>query len=122
MSDKKQQKQHLKKEQFLEALEKKMGIVSQACKSIGIDRTTPYRWAKEDSDFSDRMDEVQNVVLDFAESKLYELVDDKNPTATIFLLKTKGKHRGYVERTEITGADGKGLDVQIEILRKEKDA
>ena len=47
---KKQQKQHIKKEQYLEALEKAMGIVSQAAKKVGIDRTTPYRWMKEDDD------------------------------------------------------------------------
>lgn len=110
----------LKKEQFLEILEKKMGIISQATKAMGIDRTTPYRWMREDEDFKDRVDEVQNVVLDFAEGRLYELVQDKNPTAVIFLLKTKGKNRGYVERTEITGMDGNGLDVRIEVIRNEE--
>jgi hypothetical protein len=109
----------LKKEQFLEVLEKKMGIVSQATKAMGLDRTTPYRWMREDEDFKDAVSEVQNVVLDFAEGKLYELVQDKNPTAVIFLLKTKGKNRGYIERTEITGMDGGGLDVRIEVVRNE---
>jgi hypothetical protein len=110
----------LKKEQFLEALEKKMGIVSQATKALGIDRTTPYRWMREDDDFKDKVEEIQNVVLDFAEGRLYELVQEKNPTAVIFLLKTKGKGRGYVERTEITGMDGNSLDVRIEVVRNEK--
>jgi len=109
----------LKKEQFLEVLEKKMGIVSQATKAMGLDRTTPYRWMREDEDFKDAVSEVQNVVLDFAEGKLYELVQDKNPTAVIFLLKTKGKNRDYIERTEITGMDGGGLDVRIEVVRNE---
>jgi hypothetical protein len=110
----------LKKEQFLEALEKKMGIVSQATKALGIDRTTPYRWMREDDEFKEKVEEIQNVVLDFAEGRLYELVQEKNPTAVIFLLKTKGKSRGYVERTEITGMDGNSLDVRIEVVRNEK--
>ena len=50
---KKQQKQHLKKEQFIKELESTMGVVSQASKRCGIDRTTPYRWANEDDDFKD---------------------------------------------------------------------
>jgi hypothetical protein len=117
----KQQKQHLKKEQFIEALEKSMGIMSQAAKKIGVERTTPYRWMREDEEFKDRVDEVQNVVLDFAETKLFELVQDGNPTATIFLLKTRGKERGYVERQEITGSDGKGLDVRVEVITPSQD-
>jgi len=108
-----QQKQHTKKEQFLSELENTMGIVSQASKRVGIDRTTPYRWKKEDKQFSEDMDEIQNVVLDFAESKLYELVDDKHPTAIIFLLKTKGKDRGYVERQEFDIEGGLNLSVEF---------
>lgn len=107
-----QQKQHTKKEQFLGELENVMGIVSQAAKRVGIDRTTPYRWRTEDNQFAKDMDEIQNVVLDFAESKLYELVDDKHPTAIIFLLKTKGKDRGYVERQEFDIEGGFNLSVE----------
>lgn len=114
--EKKQQKQHIKKEAFLEALEKSMGIVSQATKKVGIDRTTPYRWMKEDTEFEDKVMEIQNVVGDFAETKLYELVNDGVPSAVIFLCKTKFKNRGYVERQEITGMDGKNLDINIEVI------
>jgi len=109
----KQQKQQLKKEQFLVELENTMGIVSQAAKRCGIDRTTPYRWVKEDSEFSDNVDEIQNVVLDFAESKLYELVDEKHPTAIIFLLKTKGRNRGYIERHEMDVDGSMSLSVEF---------
>ena len=110
----KQQKQHLKKEQFLTELESTMGIVSQASKRCGIDRTTPYRWCREDETFRDSVDEIQNVVLDFAESKLYELVDEKHPTAIIFLLKTKGRNRGYIERHEMD-IDG-DLNLTVEFI------
>ena len=119
--EKKQQKQHIKKEAFLEALEKSMGIVSQATKKVGIDRTTPYRWMKEDSGFEDKVMEIQNVVGDFAETKLYELVNDGVPSAVIFLCKTKFKNRGYVERQEITGMDGKNLDINIEVIYPTKN-
>ncbi|QDP66240.1 MAG: hypothetical protein Unbinned805contig1001_11 [Prokaryotic dsDNA virus sp.] len=121
MGKEKTTKTTLKKEQFLEALEKSMGIVSQATKKVGIDRTTPYRWAREDKEFKQKVEEIQNVVLDFAETKLYNLVDSGNPSATIFLLKTKGKHRGYVERQEIVGADGKDIDINIEVIHTNKD-
>jgi len=118
---KKQQKQHTKKEAFLKALEKSLGIMSQAAKKVGIDRTTPYRWMKEDEVFEDQVTEIQNVVGDFAETKLYELVNDGVPSAVIFLCKTKFKNRGYIERQEITGLDGKNLDINIEVIYPTKN-
>ena len=39
--------------------------------------------------------------LDVAEGVLDRCVEDLNLTATIFLLKTKGKHRGYVETAPV---------------------
>ena len=119
--DKKTTKTTLKKEAFLVALEKSLGIVSQAAKQVGIDRTTPYRWMKEDEEFKERVEEIQNVVGDFAETKLYELVNEGNPSAVIFLCKTKFKNRGYVERQEITGVDGGNLDINIEVIYPDKD-
>ena len=43
--------EHLKKAQLLKALEKSLGIVSTACKSVGISRTTYYKYYNEDKDF-----------------------------------------------------------------------
>ena len=45
-------KEHtLKKEVLLEALEKAMGIVSTACATSGISRSSYYKWYKEDESF-----------------------------------------------------------------------
>lgn len=107
-----------KKDAFLEVLEKHLGIISQATKKMDIDRTTPYKWMRDDPEFAEKVQEIQNLVLDFTESKLYELIRDGNPTAIIFMLKTKGKDRGYIERREITGMNGQALDVKIEVVNK----
>jgi len=115
-----QQNQHIKKEQFLQALEKSMGIMSQAAKKIGVDRTTPYKWMREDEEYDARVKELLNVSLDFVEGKLFEAIDNNNITGIIFYLKTKGKHRGYVERHELAGVDDKELKVEIEVIRKNK--
>lgn len=90
--------QHTKKA-LLEALEKCLGVVTTACKMVGVDRTTYYRYYNEDEEFAKQCDDIENVVLDFAESQLHKQIKDGNPSSTIFYLKTKGKGRGYFEKT-----------------------
>ena len=92
--------EHLKKAQLLKALEKSLGIVSTACKSVGISRTTYYKYYNEDKDFKWSVDSIGDIALDCAESQLFELIKEKNVTAIIFYLKTKGKKRGYIEKQE----------------------
>ena len=48
----------------------------------------------------DLLAEADESMLDFAESKLIEHINNNDITSLIFFLKTKGKKRGYVERTE----------------------
>ena len=90
------------KKAMLEALEKSLGVVTAACKDVGIGRTTHYMWMENDPEYRRAVDDLSNVALDYAESKLHSQIKKENPTAIIFYLKTKGKKRGYVERQEIS--------------------
>lgn len=96
------------KKALLEALEKSLGVVTTACKTVGVDRGMFYRYYNEDAAFKTAVDELDNVALDFAESQLHRNIQKGDTTATIFYLKTKGKRRGYIERmeTEHSGKDG----------------
>lgn len=105
-------KMHNKKGNFPEALRKCLGITSHACAMLDISRTTYYKWRKADADFAAACDEIDEDVLDLGESTLHQLVKEKNVVATIFLLKTKGKKRGYVERIETTGANGGAIQTE----------
>ncbi len=110
----------LKKAMIL-ALEKALGIVTTACKQVGIHRSTHYEWYNTDDQYKHQVDSVADVTLDFAESQLHKQINGGNTSATIFYLKTKGKKRGYIERQEITGADGMPTNFQIEIIDKTED-
>ena len=88
------------KKQLVEALEKSLGVVTSACKVVGLHRSTFYEWYKNDEQFQKEVDSIQDIALDFAESKLHKQIEKGDTTATIFYLKTKGKKRGYIERTE----------------------
>ena len=84
----------------------------------GIARTTHYKWLQEDSDYKSEFEELADQALDFVESKLFELIEGANrqvvtsegiktikeppnTAAVIFYLKTKGKKRGYIERSSM---------------------
>jgi len=106
---------------ILELLEEHHGIVTSACKSLGLARATFYKWCNDDPEFKASVEEISETAIDFVESKLMEKIngvqvmgkDDvydlaPSDTAIIFYLKTKGKKRGYVEKNIIdhTSSDG----------------
>jgi hypothetical protein len=93
--------ENMQKNTFLHALEKSLGIVTQACKSTGIAKSTFYDWLKKDKEFAGHVDAVKEVVLDFAESSLHKQINAGNTSATIFFLKCRGSERGYIEKSEV---------------------
>ena len=99
------------KKALIEALEKSLGVVTTACKIVGIDRTTFYRYIKEDEEFAKEVEQIESVTLDFVESQLHKQIKEGSTSATIFYLKTKGKVRGYIERQEIDHSGNVNLPV-----------
>jgi hypothetical protein len=126
------------KKEILEALEKYKGIVTNACGSIGLARSTYYNWLNEDSEFKAAVDEIQETAIDFVEGKLMQKIDGvtmlgkgddedvtyvlpPDTTAIIFYLKTKGKKRGYVERTEVSHSGNIDNRFVIDIAQPTED-
>ncbi len=97
---------------MIDALVKHLGVVTLACKEVGISRTQHYNWYNKDKKYRKAVDDVGDVTLDFAESMLHKQIQDKDTTATIFFLKTKGKKRGYVERSEL---EHSGIPTQVQV-------
>lgn len=108
------------KKKVLVALEIAKGIVTDACKATSVPRSTFYLWCKEDDEFKAAVDDIQEVAIDYVEGKLFEKIDGvqvatktneegepvvysqpPSDTAIIFYLKTKGKKRGYIEKSEV---------------------
>lgn len=112
----------IKKKAMLEALEKTLGVVTTAAKMVGIERTTHYKWMSLDRYYKIKVEDLQDVVLDFAESALHKMVENHNPAATLFLLKTKGKKRGYIERQEIEHSSDVETNVTFEIHKRNKES
>lgn len=80
---------------------KKKGCnVSAMCIAIGCTRASFYKWIKKDLNLEEMINEANESIIDFAESKLIEHISNGDVTSLIFFLKTKGKKRGYVEQVD----------------------
>jgi transposase-like protein len=90
-----------------------MGNVSMVARTLNVDRTTVYNFMKKHPTVKAKLDEAREKMIDNVESKLYSKALDGDTTAMIFFLKTQGKHRGYVERQEVTGAEGSHIVVRL---------
>lgn len=88
------------KREMLKALKNTLGVVSPACELVGISRNTHYTWMKTDENYKKEVDDLLDFQLDFVESKLFENINSGDTGSAIFYLKTKGKHRGYIEKRE----------------------
>jgi hypothetical protein len=130
------------KKKVLEALEMCNGIVTAACLSCDMPRSTFYLWLKNDPEFKEAVEDIQEIAIDFVESKLFEKIngvvvkgkgeykEGEDPpvyeippsdTAIIFYLKTKAKKRGYIERTEVSGPNGNAIPIETKNIVEFRD-
>jgi hypothetical protein len=98
----------VKKQEMLMALEKSLGIVTPACKAVGIARQTHYRWLGEDELYAKLVKDVQMTKRDFTESAVFQLVQKGNVQATLYANRIN-KDRGYSDSMEHTGAEGEPI-------------
>tara|TARA_Y100000310_G_scaffold101137_1_gene99044 strand:- start:5961 stop:6425 length:465 start_codon:yes stop_codon:yes gene_type:complete len=98
---------------IIEALGSTQGLLSLAARKAGVSYSTVKRYAAESPTVKQAVQDAKSSTLDFAEGKLYQAISQGNLTAIIFYLKTQGKARGYIERSEFTGSDGEPLAAPI---------
>ena len=112
-------KEHIKKKMLIESLENSLGIVSTACSKANISRSSFYKWYKEDEDFRNKVDEIDNVKLDFVESQLFKNIQKEKERSIIFYLQHKGHKRGYIQQQNInlTSNDEEIKKIEIEIVK-----
>jgi hypothetical protein len=84
-----QNRTQINKKRILDALEKSLGVVTTALKATELSRTNYYKWLKEDEEFAQKVQEIENISKDFIKSKYYECVKDKVPSVVLHAAKTQ---------------------------------
>ncbi len=98
----------ISEKQFIKALEKNGGWISQTARALGISVQAVCQRLKKNPRLKAKQEEIKDMYLDLAESKVVTAVNNGQPWAICFYLKCQGKHRGWVEtvRNEHSGPDG----------------
>jgi hypothetical protein len=100
------------KSDIKKAIEGSGGYISEIARRLKCDWHTADKYIKE-FELSDDLIVEDERSTDRAEIKLMQAIEDGEIAAIIFRLKTKGKKRGYVERQEVTGANGDKVIIQV---------
>jgi hypothetical protein len=82
-------------ERMLYNLERRLGIVAYAARDTGISRDIHYKWMTSNPDYRKMVELLDELLLDYAESRLLSFIKRSDFRAIMYLLQTKGKNRGY---------------------------
>lgn len=108
-------KHRYSKKEIEVALRAHAGLIASAAHELGCARSTLNLYIKDHyPSLQEVLEDCVETSLDFAEGKLLQEIKAGNMTAIIFYLKTKGKHRGYVERSEFGGPNNGPITIKVE--------
>lgn len=102
---------NLDPEKVIEVLHKTHGLLTPAAEMLGCTYQALKQMAGRRPEIAKAIEDAKEKVLDFAESKLFEAIRNRESWAIKYFLSTQGKKRGYVERQELAGV--KDLPVEF---------
>lgn len=109
-------RQRFTKKAVAKALHNANGLLAVAARNLGCSRSTLQSYLKKYPDLHEELQQIRDSYVDLAESSLIKQIQEKNTTATIFLLKCLGKGRGWIESPNVqlhAHVDGSGTWADI---------
>ena len=101
-------------QQMIAALTQTKGMAFMAAKVLGCSHDTVLNYCKRYPSVQAAKDSMRGEMVDLAELKLYQSIQNGEAWGISLCLKTLGKDRGYVERSEVTGKDGEAMTMTLE--------
>lgn len=100
-------------QQVADALTQAKGFVSVAARNLGCADNTVRNYIERYAVCKQAVTDAREAMIDYAEGKLYQNIQNNDTVSILFFLKTQAKQRGYVERTEVTGANGNDMRIKL---------
>lgn len=108
-------------QQIIDAVNSVNGMVYLAARKLGCNPQTIYNRMAKSTAIREAVDNARGELIDISEQKLRAAVMNGEPWSVAMVLKTIGKHRGYVERQEVTGANGGAIVVDWDGIDSNQD-
>ena len=96
---------------YIAAIHKHHGIITHVANALGVDRSAVYKARDRHPTVAQALEESRERIVDEAENALMGRIKQGDTTAIIFALKTLGKSRGYIERSEVEHSGGMTIEV-----------
>lgn len=114
------------KEAFERAIKLSFGVKSAVASMVGCSRQTVENALERWPELVEELATAKAHLVGIATGALIDDIQDRtspgHQRAYMYALKTQAKDEGFVERSEVTGADGAALlDVSPEVLKQMKD-
>lgn len=91
---------------IIKALQQTRGLIAPAAAALGCDEMTIRRRVREVPEVASAMHEARAGLLDLAESKLLQAIENGEAWAISLTLRTIGRDRGYGDAVALTGPGG----------------
>jgi hypothetical protein len=98
--------------QCAKAIKEHKGFITQAAKTLGISRSHLHVLINRHPTIKEALTDAREEMKDFAESKIYQGINNDNTALLILYAKTQMKDRGYVERQEIDHSGEMKIEVK----------
>ncbi len=118
ISQKKRESTRARQLTFLRAFLEGRFCIASACRTAKINRSTFYRWQKNQR-FQRELDDLKQEKLDLIEAALFRNIQSGDPVSIIFALKTLAKNRGYVESERVRTGEAqakRGVEILDDLI------
>lgn len=100
-------------QEIIDAIYATTGHLAESAKLLKMGRTTLWERVKESPAIQKAYEDAREIRIDYVEGELFRAIQRGREVPMLFFLKTQAKHRGYVERAEFTGRDGKPIEFVV---------
>jgi GTP cyclohydrolase II len=101
-----------KEEDIATMILKYNGNLSAVARSLKIARKTVYARIQKSDLLKDAVEDARETILDEAEDALGAAIKKGEPWAVCFTLKTLGKKRGYIEKSEVENSGKQKIEIE----------